>query len=67
MAARLAAYFSSLRGERAAVVIYTQRQNVTRARGGRTGQVLVRQEQTSIVRAELTDEERSAQIGSGSP
>jgi predicted ribosome quality control (RQC) complex YloA/Tae2 family protein len=55
MAAQLAAYYSSLRGERAAVVAYTPRRNVSRAPGGRTGQVLVRQEQTITVRAELPE------------
>jgi predicted ribosome quality control (RQC) complex YloA/Tae2 family protein len=55
LAAQLAAYYSSLRGERAAVVAYTPRRNVSRAPGGRTGQVLVRQEQTITVRAELPE------------
>jgi predicted ribosome quality control (RQC) complex YloA/Tae2 family protein len=53
MAAQLAAYYSKLRGERAATVILTQRRHVTRAPGGHTGQVLVRQEETMIVPADL--------------
>lgn len=53
MAAQLAAYFSTLRGERAAPVSYTARRNVSRAPGGRPGQVTVRNEQTITVRAEL--------------
>lgn len=56
MAAQLAAYFSSARGERAAVVAYTPRRNVTRAGGGRPGQVYVRTEKTITVRAELPEE-----------
>ncbi|RIK40804.1 MAG: hypothetical protein DCC57_19290 [Chloroflexi bacterium] len=56
MAAQLAAYYSSFRGERAAVVAYTERRNVSRAPGGRTGQVLVRNERTLTVCAELPDE-----------
>jgi predicted ribosome quality control (RQC) complex YloA/Tae2 family protein len=53
MAAQLAAYYSNLRGERAAVVAYTPRRFVSRAPGGHTGQVLIRNEQTLTVRAEL--------------
>jgi predicted ribosome quality control (RQC) complex YloA/Tae2 family protein len=53
LAAQLAAYYSSLRGERAVPVAYTQRRFVSRAPGGRTGQVYVRNEQTITVRAEL--------------
>lgn len=56
MAAQLAAYFSTLRGERAAPVSYTKRRNVSRAPGGRPGQVTLRNEQTITVRAELPDE-----------
>jgi predicted ribosome quality control (RQC) complex YloA/Tae2 family protein len=58
MAARLAAYYSSSRGERAATVVFTQRRHVSRAPGGRPGQVIVRQEQTITVHAELSEEER---------
>ncbi|MEZ4870453.1 MAG: NFACT RNA binding domain-containing protein [Caldilineaceae bacterium] len=53
MAAQLAAYYSKLRGERAVTVIVTPRRFVTRAPGGRTGQVLVQQEQTITVPGEL--------------
>jgi len=55
MAAQLAAYYSSQRGERAAVVIYTPRRFISRAPGGRAGQVLVRNEQTVTVRGELPE------------
>lgn len=53
MAGQLAAYYSSQRGEQAAVVSYTQRQNVSRAPGGRPGQVVMRHERTITVPAEL--------------
>jgi predicted ribosome quality control (RQC) complex YloA/Tae2 family protein len=53
MAAQLAAYHSKLVGERAATVIVTPRRFVSRAPGGRPGQVLVRQESTLTVPAEL--------------
>ena len=53
LAAQVAAYHSSLRGERAVLVIYTLRRNVNRAPGGRTGQVIVRNEKTITVVAEL--------------
>lgn len=55
MAAQLAAYYSSLRGERAAPVVYTERRFVSRAPGGRTGQVIVRNEAVITVRAELPE------------
>jgi predicted ribosome quality control (RQC) complex YloA/Tae2 family protein len=55
LAAQLAAYYSSLRGERAATVSYTPRRYVTRAAGGRTGQVYLRNEQTVTVVAELPE------------
>lgn len=49
LAAQLAAYHSKLAGERAATVIVTPRRFVSRAPGGRPGQVLVRQEETITV------------------
>jgi predicted ribosome quality control (RQC) complex YloA/Tae2 family protein len=63
MAAQLAAYYSNLRGERAAVVAYTPRRSVSRAPGGHTGQVLVRNEQTLTVRAELPPDLHEARMG----
>lgn len=48
-AARLAAYHSKLVGENAATVIVTPRRFISRAPGGRPGQVLVRQEETVTV------------------
>lgn len=56
MAAQLAAYFSAARGERAAVVSYTPRRFVSRATGGRPGQVQIRNEQTVTVVAELPEQ-----------
>jgi predicted ribosome quality control (RQC) complex YloA/Tae2 family protein len=56
IAAQLAAYYSSKRGERAATVAYAPRRFVTRVPGGRPGQVYVRNEQTVTVRAELPEE-----------
>jgi predicted ribosome quality control (RQC) complex YloA/Tae2 family protein len=53
MAAQLAAYYSKLRGERAATVIFTPRRFVSRAPGGHTGQVTVREEETITVPGEL--------------
>ncbi len=53
MAAQLAAFYSKLRGEKAATVIFTPRRFISRAPGGHTGQVLVRQEETITVPAEL--------------
>ncbi len=55
LAAQLAAYYSTLRGERAATVSYTPRRHVTRVPGGRPGQVYVRNEQTITVVAELPE------------
>ncbi|MEX1018318.1 MAG: NFACT RNA binding domain-containing protein, partial [Litorilinea sp.] len=52
-AAQIAAYYSQARGERAAPVIVTPRKHITRAPGGRKGQVVVRQEETVTVRGEL--------------
>lgn len=52
-AAQLAAYYSKLRGERAVTVIFTPRRFVSRAPGGHTGQVIVRQEETITVPGEL--------------
>ncbi|HAJ35502.1 MAG TPA: hypothetical protein DCL15_07395 [Chloroflexi bacterium] len=51
-AAQLAAYHSSLRGERRVDVIVTARRWVSRAPGGRTGQVSVAQERVVSVSAE---------------
>ncbi|MBX2999095.1 MAG: NFACT family protein [Caldilineaceae bacterium] len=48
-AARLAAYFSSQRGERAVPVAITQRRFVTRMPGGHPGQVHFRNEETITV------------------
>jgi predicted ribosome quality control (RQC) complex YloA/Tae2 family protein len=53
MAAQLAAYFSSRRGERAVPVAFTQRRFVTRMAGGRPGQVHFRNEETVTAAAEL--------------
>jgi predicted ribosome quality control (RQC) complex YloA/Tae2 family protein len=53
MAAQLAAYYSKLVGERVATVIVTPRRFISRAPGGRPGQVLVRQEETITVPALL--------------
>jgi len=53
MAAQLAAFYSKLRGEKAATVIFTPRRFISRAPGGHTGQVLVRQEETITVPGEL--------------
>jgi len=52
-AAQLAAYHSGARDERAAAVIVTRRRWVSRPPGGKTGQVLVRQEEVLTVAAEL--------------
>ena len=54
-AAQLAAYFSQLRGERAAAVMVTEKRFVTRVSGGRTGQVHVRNERTVSVPAALPE------------
>lgn len=53
MAAQLAAYYSKLRGEKAATVIFTPRRFISRAPGGHTGQVTVREEETITVPGEL--------------
>ncbi len=53
MAAQLAAYYSSLRGEKAAEVSITRRRFVTRVAGGRTGQVQLRHEDVMTVAAVL--------------
>ncbi|MFO7631699.1 MAG: NFACT RNA binding domain-containing protein, partial [Caldilinea sp.] len=55
VAAQLAAYHSSVRGERRVDVIVTERRWVSRAPGGRTGQVLVTQERVVSVAAEKPD------------
>jgi predicted ribosome quality control (RQC) complex YloA/Tae2 family protein len=52
-AAQLAAYHSGARGERAVDVIVTRRRAVSRAPGGKIGQVLVRQEEVWTVVGEL--------------
>ena len=55
-AAQLAAYHSAARGERAAAVTVTRRRWVSRAPGGRTGQVVIRQEEeVQIVAGEMPD------------
>jgi predicted ribosome quality control (RQC) complex YloA/Tae2 family protein len=51
-AAQLAAYHSSVRGERRVDVIVTERRWVSRAPGGRTGQVVVTRERVLSVPAE---------------
>lgn len=56
-AAQLAAYYSSLRGEKAAPVAITQRRFVKRLPGGHTGQVTLRNERTVVVAARLPREE----------
>ncbi len=53
MAARLAAYFSKLRGERSAPVMLAERRFVTRVPGGRPGQVYVRNDGTVTVEGTL--------------
>lgn len=53
MAAQLAAYYSKLRGEKAATIIFTPRRFISRAPGGHTGQVTVREEATITVPGEL--------------
>ena len=55
LAAQVAAYYSSVRGERAVEVAVTQRRFVTRVPGGRPGQVYMRNEQTITVPAALPD------------
>ncbi len=53
MAAQLAAYYSSLRGERAVPVAVTRRRFVSRAPGGHPGLVHIRHEETVTVPGEL--------------
>jgi predicted ribosome quality control (RQC) complex YloA/Tae2 family protein len=53
MAAQVAAYYSEARGERSAAVTMTERRHVRRLPGGHTGQVLVRNEETVHVPAEM--------------
>ena len=55
-AAQLAAFYSSLRGERNAPVSLTRCRFVSRAAGGRPGQVTIRNEETVIVPAEMPDD-----------
>jgi predicted ribosome quality control (RQC) complex YloA/Tae2 family protein len=52
-AAQLAAYYSSARGERAADVILARKRDVSRAPGGKVGQVMVAKEKVLVVPAEL--------------
>jgi predicted ribosome quality control (RQC) complex YloA/Tae2 family protein len=52
-AAQLAAYYSSLRGERNAPVSLTQCRFVSRAASGRPGQVTIRNDRTVVVPAEV--------------
>lgn len=54
-AARVAAYFSRARDERAVPVAVTRRRFVSRQPGGRPGQVYYRQEETLVVPATLPD------------
>ncbi len=54
-AAQLAAYHSTLRGERMVDVIVTERRWVSRAPGGRTGQVIVAKERVVSVAAEMPE------------
>lgn len=54
-AAQLAAYHSSVRGERRVDVIITQRRAVSHAPGGKPGQVLVKHAETVTVPAEMPD------------
>ena len=56
MAAQLAAYYSSQRGERAVTVAVTERRNVTRVPRGRPGQVFMRNEETVTVAANLPED-----------
>jgi predicted ribosome quality control (RQC) complex YloA/Tae2 family protein len=55
MAAQVAAYYSGARGERSAEVTMTERRHVRRLPRGHTGQVLVRNEKTVTVPAELPE------------
>ena len=58
MAAQLAAYYSSQRGERAVEVAFTERRFVTRVPGGRPGQVYIRDEKVVTVAAELPQQSK---------
>ncbi|HHY57815.1 MAG TPA: fibronectin/fibrinogen-binding protein [Chloroflexi bacterium] len=60
-AAQLAAYHSSVRGERRVDVIVTMRRWVSRAPGGRLGQVIVARESVVSVPAEEPDDVKSEQ------
>ena len=55
MAAQLAAYYSSVRGEKAVAVSVTERRFVTRVPNGHIGQVYIRNEETVTVPAELPE------------
>ncbi|MFN8491700.1 MAG: NFACT RNA binding domain-containing protein [Caldilineaceae bacterium] len=55
MAAQLAAYYSSVRGEKAVEVSVTERRFVTRVPNGHTGQVYIRNEETITVPAVLPE------------
>jgi predicted ribosome quality control (RQC) complex YloA/Tae2 family protein len=63
-AAQLAAYHSSLRGERRVDVIVTERRWVSHAPGGRIGQVIVTRERVVSVMAEMPEEveEKSGEV-----
>jgi len=61
-AAQLAAYHSSVRGERRVDVIVTARRWVSRAPGGRTGQVIVERERVVSVPAEAPEDVTPIQI-----
>jgi hypothetical protein len=54
----LAAYYSKLRGERAANVMVAEKRFITRVPGGHPGQVHVRNEHTLTVPALLPDRAR---------
>ena len=56
MAAQLAAFYSSQKGERAVPVAYTEKRFVTRVPGGRPGQVYVRNEDTVTVPGEMPED-----------
>jgi predicted ribosome quality control (RQC) complex YloA/Tae2 family protein len=62
-AAQLAAYHSSLRDERQVDVMVAQRRWVSRAPGGRTGQVVVEREQVLRVPGTLPPDLSSEQDG----
>ena len=54
-AAKVAAYFSKVRGEKKAEVIYTQAKYVRKPKGGKPGLALVEREKTIIIKPELPD------------